>query len=170
MSAGPVSLESALRTCKVDVAYANKVESDRFLNPDNMMCPVWNGVDLAGRGVCKDSFYTKRAGCNSALDRVNVENFLRPSYVEYITLDASGFEANIYGNTMPRTESVNRVARMKDINKVTGQFGNQFAEVYPSCGYYPYKMAMAQVAAEDRQAAGANNGYNSAQMRARSGF
>lgn len=170
MSAGPVSLEAALRTCKVNTGYANKVQSDRFLNPDNAMCPVWNGVDLTGRSVCKDSFYTKREGCNSALDRVNVENFLRPQYAEYITLDAAGWEANLYGNTMPRVESEKRVKDMKGINKVTGQFGNQFAEVYPSCGYYPYKMAMEQVAAESRQVAGANAGYNSAQYRAASGF
>ena len=42
MSAGSVSLESAIRTCKVDTAYAAKIESDRFLNPGNMVCPVWN--------------------------------------------------------------------------------------------------------------------------------
>ena len=30
---GTMSLEAAIRTCKVDPAYANKVESDRFLNP-----------------------------------------------------------------------------------------------------------------------------------------
>ena len=67
-----ISLEAAIRTCKVDTAYANKVESDRFLNPQNMVCPVWNGVDTAGRRVCPDSFWTKRAVCNSAEDRVVV--------------------------------------------------------------------------------------------------
>ena len=45
MSAGSVSLESALRTCKVDTAWADKIASDRFLNPDNMVCPIWNGMD-----------------------------------------------------------------------------------------------------------------------------
>ncbi len=61
------------------------------------MCPVWNHRDLAGREVCTDSFYTKRAGCNSSLDRINVENDLRPQYMEYITLDACGINGDMYG-------------------------------------------------------------------------
>jgi hypothetical protein len=60
------------------------------------MCPVWNERDLTGRKVCEDSFYTKNAGCNSALDRINVENDQRPQYAEYITLDASGYRANMF--------------------------------------------------------------------------
>ncbi len=86
-----MNLESALRTCKVDTAYQQKIQSDRFLNPRNAVCPVWNGLDTAGRVACKDSFYTKREGCNSALDRVGVENVLRPQYMQYIssTLEAS---------------------------------------------------------------------------------
>jgi hypothetical protein len=63
-----------------------------------MMCPVWNNVDLAGRQVCQDSFWTKRAGCNSSLDRINVENDLRPQYMEYITLDACGINGDMYGS------------------------------------------------------------------------
>ncbi len=70
---GSVSLESGIRTCKVVTGWANKVQSDRFQNPNLMVCPVWNGVDTAGRRACPDSFMTKRAGCNSAEDRVVVE-------------------------------------------------------------------------------------------------
>ncbi|MHA2037196.1 MAG: hypothetical protein ACW98X_12220, partial [Promethearchaeota archaeon] len=84
MSAGSISLQSAIRTCDVNVAWANRIESDRFLNPSNMLCPIWSGVDSTGREVCVDSFKTKRAGCNSALDRVDVENNLRPQYSEYV--------------------------------------------------------------------------------------
>ncbi len=101
MSAGAISLEAAIRTCKVDTAYANKVESDRFLNPELMVCPLWNGRDTAGRPVAPDSFYTKRAGCNSAEDRVVVENGVsRPQYMQYINLDASGIQGNIFGNSL----------------------------------------------------------------------
>ena len=63
----------------------------RTLYPDAMMCPLWTGTDLAGRPVCEDSFYTKRAGCNSALDRIKVEDSLRPRYAEFL-LNASGIE------------------------------------------------------------------------------
>ena len=69
-----LSLEASIRTCKVDTGWANKMESDRFLNPNLMVCPVWNGFDTAGRMVAPDSFWTKNAGCNSAEDRVVVEN------------------------------------------------------------------------------------------------
>lgn len=167
-----LSLEAAIRTCKVDVAYANKVESDRFLNPSNMVCPMWNGVDLAGRPVCKDSFWTKRAGCNSALDRVNVENFLRPQYAEYITLDAAGWEADIYSNNMHKSQSIARSQAMKDIVKNkdfgTGQYGNQFSEVSPGCGAGAYERALNQEM--QRKTYGANNAKQNFAYRNRSEF
>jgi hypothetical protein len=94
---GIVNLESALRTCKVDTAYQERIRSDRFLNPKNLVCPVWNGLDTAGRVACADSFYTKREGCNSAEDRVGVENIQRPQYMQYIS-DSLG---NTYNNNSP---------------------------------------------------------------------
>ena len=141
-----ISLESAIRTCKVDTAYANKVESDRFLNPSLMVCPVWNGVDTTGRQVCPDSFYTKRAGCNSAEDRVMVENSVsRPQYMEYINLSANGIEGAIYGNTMPWNTVGQTSRELNAINNVTGNFGLQFgANTYPGCNYYPYEQALQQ--------------------------
>ena len=39
----------ALRTCKVNTGWANRLESDRFQNPNLMVCPTWNGMDNAGR-------------------------------------------------------------------------------------------------------------------------
>ena len=90
---GIVNLESALRTCKVDTAYQQRIQSDRFLNPKNLVCPVWNGLDNAGRVACADSFYTKREGCNSAEDRVGVENIQRPQYMQYIS-DSLGSSYN----------------------------------------------------------------------------
>ena len=58
-----------------------------------MTCPLWNGQDSFGRFVHPDSFVTKNAGCNSADDRVSVENYLRPQYMEYVALDAAGFRS-----------------------------------------------------------------------------
>ena len=86
-----ISLQGSLRTCKVNVGYANRIQSDRFFNPNNQVCPVWNGMDTAGRPVCPNSFYTKVEGCNSAADRVLVENYLRPNYAEYLTLNTQGY-------------------------------------------------------------------------------
>jgi hypothetical protein len=93
---GIVSLESSIRTCKVDVGYASRINSDRFLNPRNMVCPVWNSLDSAGRVACPDSFVTKSAGCNNPQDRVSVENSQRPNYIQYIS-DTLGNSYN--GNT-----------------------------------------------------------------------
>ena len=108
-----LSLQSSIRTCKVDAGWANKIQSDRFENPDRMECPVWSGRDLTGRPVCVDSFYTKTAGCNTPLDRVDVENALRPQYMEYVNLDAYGFRSDMYDEN---TESCKDANNMMPIN------------------------------------------------------
>lgn len=97
--AGNLSIKSAIRTCKADVSNAEKMFSDRFLNPSQMVCPVWSGHDLTGRSVCADSFMTKSPGCNSAEDRISIENKVsRPAYFELITLDDT-LSADLYGTT-----------------------------------------------------------------------
>jgi hypothetical protein len=135
MAAGSVSLESALRTCKVDTAWASRIQSDRFQNPNNMVCPIWNGMDTAGRSVSENSFYTKRAGCNNATDRVNVENSVsRPQYMEYITLSANGIAGNIY--TDQSLNSHARTHELKGLNDIAGNFGSQRGSTVQSrCEY-----------------------------------
>ena len=122
MSAGNISLESAIRTCKVDTAYANKVESDRFLNPQNMLCPLWNGLDTSGRRVCPDSFWTKNAGCNSAEDRVVVENNQRPQYMEYINLSANGIDGGIYGSLGGSKENYGNTMSWNEVGDTANVF------------------------------------------------
>jgi hypothetical protein len=110
-----ISLESSIRNCKINTGWANRAESARFLDPAMMMCPLWNGLDTAGRPVCRDSFVTLRAGCNSATARTDVENALRPQYFSYIGLNAS--------------------AKNKALSSSTGNFGKQLgAYVQPTCG------------------------------------
>lgn len=131
------SLESAIRTCKVDTAWANKIESDRFLNPNLMLCPVWNGVDTAGRAVCDYSYYTKTPGCNSANDRVNVENTLRPQYIEYVNLDAMGIRGGLdCGVNKANADAMCNRKTLDEVHNQTGQFGLQtgFSQnIYPNC-------------------------------------
>lgn len=91
MSAGGPALLGTVSGVVVNTGYANKLWSDRYENPNNTLCPLWNGLDQYGRVVCPDSYYTKSPGCESALDRVVVENNQRPQYFEYIALDASGY-------------------------------------------------------------------------------
>ena len=174
MSAGSVSLESAIRTCKVETGWANRAESDRFLNPNNMVCPIWNGVDTSGRSVCPDSFFTKRAGCNSASDRVVVENNVsRPQYMEYLTLSANGIKGNIYDNTMPHANSMMRTKDLQEVHDLTGQYGQVTdfgAQIIPNCGIHPYKNALSQEAVQSREAQAMQMGYEGYQRRQRAGF
>tara|TARA_B100000902_G_C27301327_1_gene912974 strand:+ start:91 stop:663 length:573 start_codon:yes stop_codon:yes gene_type:complete len=184
MSAGAISLESAIRTCKVDTAWANKVESDRFLNPAEMMCPMWNGFDTAGRPVAPDSFMTKTAGCAYATDRVVVENNVsRPQYMEYVTLSANGIaqatpQAGQNGNVESYVNSLARTQQNAQLPNITGQFGN-VTEAYghrTSChtANLPqrtsYKAAMAQRAQQGRQAAATQNTMENYRNIQRAGF
>ncbi len=136
-------LESSIRTCKVDTGYAARILSDRFLNPKNLVCPVWNGLDSAGRVVCPDSFYTKRAGCNSAEDRIGVENNQRPQYMQYIS-DSMNNSYN-YNSKVP--EGVKEGFTIMDYSTpqkkwsdITGGKGTQLSStVYNrTCGYDRY--------------------------------
>ena len=125
-----VPLRAAITGAQEDVGNAIRNQTYRFQSPEAQMCPVWNGTDLAGRPVCIDSFYTKYAGCNSPLDRIKVENFLRPAYSNYITLSASGI-AGVDAHYAPNmhteeTEATSANRLMKQAQ--TGKFGLVSAE------------------------------------------
>ena len=184
-----ISLEAAVRTCKVSTGWAPRIQSDRFQNTNLMMCPVWNERDLTGRKVCEDSFYTKREGCNTALDRINVENDQRPQYAEYITLDTAGYRADMFGDQKPGVELYRprvehyvqgmeknmqeqeaTLARqtLDNAHKYTGQFGyvTGFRDsIEPSCSIYPYEFAMASSAQQQRYAQGMAQGSKSESYR-----
>ena len=156
-----ISLQKSVRTCKVESGQANRIESDRFLNSDNMVCPVWTGYDLEGRRVAPDSFYTKSAGCNSAMDRVVVENCLRPQYSEYLNLNANALGLE-YGddNTTMWADSGEASAWEENRGNITGSFSNQFrATNTGSCGIDSYERAMAQMEESNRNVAYANNAF-----------
>jgi hypothetical protein len=164
-----LSLQASIRTCQVQTGEATRIESDRFLNPMNMVCPIWGNQDLVGRNVCADSFYTKSAGCNSATDRVYVENDLRPQYMEYINLNAAGIGLG-YSDNMNYTDAGEANTFLKDRNKYTGNFGSQFqANVVPTCGLNSYDRAMQETAQANRSAQNAQAEYFSNQQRIRAG-
>jgi len=168
-----LSLNGALRTCKVNTGWANRLQSDRFENPNLMVCPTWNGMDNAGRPVTADSFYTKRPGCNSADDRVAVENNLRPQYMEYISLDASGITAPLYGSTNMLTADTNvQLRTIKDVDTITGSFGNSSYpnKMQSTCPIYAYNEGMAQEATEKRMQGQLQNGMMSNNQRMNAGM
>lgn len=167
-----LSLMKSIATCRVDTAQSDRIQSDRFLNSSNLICPTWNGMDSVGRHVQKDTWYTMSAGCNSARERVNIENDLRPKYFEYVTLDASGINLN-YGPDTPFSVMKTKQAAMYDHNIAvnTPNFGGQFqATNIPSCGMNSYERAMSQLAQENRGAAYANSAYKSNQSKCNGGF
>lgn len=136
--AGNPSLDSAIKTCKINVGYADKMYSDRYFNPSQLVCPAWSGYDLTGRSVCIDTVNTKSAGCNSPLDRISAENRIsRPRYYEYITLDHDGSGSRGAQAMMAKNE-VDRV------RAYAGNPGIQFGSVIRSnCGNSnPYRVGM----------------------------
>lgn len=166
-----ISLQSSIRTCDVETGEAPRIQSDRFFNPYNMVCVPWNGLNNKGQEVCPDSFWTKTPGCNSALDRVDVENSLRPKYVNYVTLGAQGIEAPIYGNEMAFRESVGRDKWDMSRNRVTGNFGLQWMANtdYTGCSVGAYERAQAQMNQALRAQGALQNGYKAYANRAASG-
>jgi len=149
-----ISLEGAINTCKVNTAWANRIQSDRFENPSLMTCPTWGGTDNAGRPVSADSYVTKTAGCNNALDRVDVENNLRPQYFEYVGLSAAGINGNIYDNNNMLQNQANQGSTFVEnfIPKVAGHWAQSptYGTNVTSCGHYPYETAQAQIRASRR--------------------
>lgn len=152
-----ISLQKSIRTCKVNTGNADRLDSDRWLNSNNTLCPVWTGYDLAGRKACTNSFYTKSEGCNSANDRIFVENDLRPKYFDYIALNAAGVSGNIYGNSNAAAVA-NRI-KMNNINNITGQFGQEWPSDVrnTACSINPYDTAVN--AQNKRNASNASVGY-----------
>lgn len=183
-----LSLTGSLRTCKVDQGWASRIQSDRFENPELLVCPVWTGFDNTNRPVCVDSYYTKSPGCNSPLDRIEVENYLRPQYMEYINLDAEGFrydgqQINSQENFMScKNSDTNmdcynsgvRQIGLEQLPKITGNFNisPNGAQIYPRCGNYPINRASQQeaiVAQNNRQLQALQHATQNHLMRTHSG-
>ncbi len=132
-----LSLQKSVRTCRVDTGYANKLQSDRFLNSCQVVCPVWTGTDQYGRIVCPDSMMIETAGCRSALDRVDVENYQRPQYFELVNLDGFGVQGNIYSD-----DAGNRTAYNQNLYEIVGNPGYDYgAFVSPRCREDRYEQA-----------------------------
>lgn len=171
-----MSLEKSVRTCSVNTGEANRIQTDRFMNPRNMVCIPWNGLNNKGQEVSPDSFYTKTPGCDSAEDRVMVENTLRPQYFSYVTLGAQGVNGDLYGRA-DNADYRNAVGRAKFNKSRTqgdgyhfsgaGNFGTDVgAKVeYQGCSVGAYERGQAQMAQQGRQQAFLQNGFVSNSMR-----
>lgn len=166
-----LSLEASVRTCSVNTGEANRIQSDRFFNPKNMVCIPWNGINNKGQSVCPDSYYTKTPGCTSAEDRVEVENAQRPKYINYVTLGAQGIDGHIYGNETAQANSMARQHFDSQRNDHTGNFGLQWSANtdYTGCSVNAYENAMASMSQNNRNKSAMQNGYMSYNNRRASG-
>ena len=54
------SLKKSLKVCRINAGEANRLESDRFQNSDNLLCPVWNGHDQVSSWKKKAKAVTPR--------------------------------------------------------------------------------------------------------------
>ena len=80
-----LSIASSMNGYKVRSGFASAAASQRVLDSNAMLCTAWSGTDVTGRYVPPDSYNTKAPGCNSASDRLVVENGMRPNYTAYIS-------------------------------------------------------------------------------------
>lgn len=178
----PTSIEKNIRTCKVNTGWANRNQSDRFQDPNLMVCPTWNHMDNVGRLVCANSYYTKRAGCNSAMDRVAVENTVsRPQYMEYIQLNAAGINGvlmtepfgvptgvNVGGKELYNYNAAAVNAQVGtdgqyENYQYTGNWNNQtHGTTIEKCPQRAYQEGMAQMASEQIQAQMLQHNVNAA--------
>ena len=79
-----ISIGNTIRSPKVTTGNADQYASMRIYDPDAQVCPTRANFDNYGRWAVHDTINTYAPGCFSALDRINVENSLRPDYSEYL--------------------------------------------------------------------------------------
>jgi hypothetical protein len=178
-----ISLQSSVRTCQVDTGWASRLQSARFEDPNKTVIPNWNGMDNTGRFVCADSYVTKTAG-SDPLDRVVVENVLRPNYYSYVTLDADGIAGTIspddnrkgiYGDyraDYPYNEGMLRDSVIENIPNISGHFGQDFGGVRRvTCATTePYDYLSARDAQDRRLYQSATQACRASGHRANAGF
>ncbi|MHA2039973.1 MAG: hypothetical protein ACW98X_26475, partial [Promethearchaeota archaeon] len=120
---------------------------------------------------------------NSALDRVDVENNLRPQYSEYVNLQALGIDGpsmSVDGSSQNpsnmHTKQVGADVKMRNYVSSNSNpngapsFGNQFKEARPRCANYPMEGAMSKKSQADRGNQSATNKQASEMYRQMSGF
>lgn len=115
-----ISLQKNVGRCHVNTGWASRMQSDRTLNPNKMVCPVPLTKDTMGRSADFDSLITKTAGCNNASDRVIVEDGQRPSSFSMVGLSNYGIDGALcndpltglqdgWGNSFSAMPGVTRV-------------------------------------------------------------
>jgi hypothetical protein len=90
------AISKSLRTTpKVNAGLANNAFSERFLNAGCLgVCPTRYPMDDMQRGADLRSLHTLEAGCNSAMERINIETAVERPYYTYLPLNPDGINQN----------------------------------------------------------------------------
>lgn len=83
----------------VDPGYASRFQSDRTLNPNEMVCPPRHLYETMGRPAGQYSVNTTTAGCSDATERIQAENTNRLQTFSTSTLNQYGLTYG--GNCTP---------------------------------------------------------------------
>jgi hypothetical protein len=126
------SINSAVKNYDSTGQLAEAMASQRFMNKDVNPCMKWSGYDSMGREVERSTQKHTKAGCDSPLLRINVENEIsRSQYADYIPPSRNGkFVANVGNsaemgtNTGIKGRTAEDGSRRRDyIQKKSGRWG-----------------------------------------------
>ena len=121
-----LSLVASTTASKVNSSVAAEtLSSARLFDPSQNICPAYGGVDTAGRPAVADSQITKFAGCNSALDRILVENMLNRNVVsDHTYLNMGGLSGVMWTDpSISKMRVVDRDAQMQTRADMLGNAG-----------------------------------------------
>lgn len=95
---------------RVETGNASRYQSERTFNYP--VCPSVLPQDIQGRTSDYNSLITVAPGCRSAMDRIKVEDALRPGLYDNAQLSGSGIE---HGGDPQDLQLVNSLIRMQTI-------------------------------------------------------
>jgi hypothetical protein len=138
-----LSLQKSVRSARADPGWADKSASTRYLDACSVVCPVHNLLDQYGREAHPDTLKIETAGCRSASSRVDVENYLRPQYFSFVTLDNFGIAGDLNSE-----DSQTRTNTIRSLNGIVGSAGYDYgANIRCHCGrdtHYEFEHNMTQ--------------------------
>jgi hypothetical protein len=95
---------------RVQTGNASRYQSERTFN--DPVCPVVLQQDILGRTADYNSLITTTYGCNSASERIDVEDALRPGLYDNAQLSGAGVEM---GGDSRDLQLVNRLIQMQTL-------------------------------------------------------
>lgn len=104
-----MSLLKNLGINKVSTDYAERNQTNTWINSNNVACFNTNNLDNFGRIACNDSLTLNSRNCQNPLDRVKAENNNRPSKSNNLYLNTDTLNENIFSsNFLPSNPSTNK--------------------------------------------------------------